>query len=274
MVFAAKALAGRDAHQARRPVVLLRGVRWTALVRGWAARSPGWWRHDGLPKALAVAERVRWQLASWQASPGQGPRPARTAARAVSRRLRGCSPRSAGARREGASSACGGNAAASDRVGPSPALRVQAMLGHGAVTRPVLAGGRGPADQPEGATGAVWRRSAAPALPAGPPWPGRRSPCRARPRSAPESAARAGSPTAQRPRGDRSPGVPRSPRPRPGCAIERRAAGWWSRDRTGPWPVTERWWQQSRLARRRARFQLVTGDGAAWLAAVARTAAG
>ena len=36
---------------------------------------------------------------------------------------------------------------------------------------------------------------------------------------------------------------------------------------TGPWPVTERWWHP-RTARRRARFQLVTEDGAAWLVAV------
>jgi protein ImuB len=36
---------------------------------------------------------------------------------------------------------------------------------------------------------------------------------------------------------------------------------------TGPWPVTERWWRP-RAARRRARFQLVTEDGAAWLVAL------
>jgi protein ImuB len=35
----------------------------------------------------------------------------------------------------------------------------------------------------------------------------------------------------------------------------------------GPWPVTERWWDP-RHARRQARFQLVTEDGAAWLAAL------
>jgi protein ImuB len=35
----------------------------------------------------------------------------------------------------------------------------------------------------------------------------------------------------------------------------------------GPWPVAERWWRPQ-AARRRARFQLVTEDGAAWLAAV------
>jgi protein ImuB len=35
----------------------------------------------------------------------------------------------------------------------------------------------------------------------------------------------------------------------------------------GPWPVTERWWHPG-AGRRRARFQLVTEDGTAWLAAV------
>jgi protein ImuB len=35
----------------------------------------------------------------------------------------------------------------------------------------------------------------------------------------------------------------------------------------GPWPVAERWWRPQG-ARRRARFQLVTEGGAAWLAAV------
>jgi protein ImuB len=35
----------------------------------------------------------------------------------------------------------------------------------------------------------------------------------------------------------------------------------------GPWPVNERWWAAA-SARRQARFQLVTEDGNAWLAAV------
>ena len=35
----------------------------------------------------------------------------------------------------------------------------------------------------------------------------------------------------------------------------------------GPWPVTERWWDPQQ-ARRQARFQLVTEDGNAWLAAL------
>ena len=35
----------------------------------------------------------------------------------------------------------------------------------------------------------------------------------------------------------------------------------------GPWPVTERWWGPDG-ASRKARFQLVTADGSAWLAIV------
>ena len=41
-----------------------------------------------------------------------------------------------------------------------------------------------------------------------------------------------------------------------------RVTGW-----AGPWPLAERWWDPA-AARRRARFQLLTGDGRAWLAAV------
>ncbi len=33
---------------------------------------------------------------------------------------------------------------------------------------------------------------------------------------------------------------------------------------TGPWPVTERWWDPD-STRRRARFQVVTGEGHAYL---------
>src|SRR5262249_57696580 len=33
------------------------------------------WRHDGLLSALAVAERVRWQLAAWQPGPPPPPPP-------------------------------------------------------------------------------------------------------------------------------------------------------------------------------------------------------
>jgi protein ImuB len=42
----------------------------------------------------------------------------------------------------------------------------------------------------------------------------------------------------------------------------RRVTGW-----AGPWPLAERWWHPP-AARRRARFQLSTEDGRAWLAVV------
>jgi protein ImuB len=38
----------------------------------------------------------------------------------------------------------------------------------------------------------------------------------------------------------------------------------------GPWPVEERWWDEE-AENRLARFQLVTADGRAWLAAVQNT---
>ena len=42
----------------------------------------------------------------------------------------------------------------------------------------------------------------------------------------------------------------------------RRITAW-----AGPWPLSERWWDPA-AARRRARFQLATDDGRAWLAVV------
>ena len=119
-----------------------------------------------------------------------------------------------------------GDAVVSDRVARA-ALRVQAMLGHGAVTRPVLAGGRGPAEQ---VTLVPFGDAQDPALPPDRPWPGR---------------------------------IP-APGPATVCQdpLPAQIAAW-----AGPWPVAERWWRP-RLARRRARFQLVTGDGTAWLAVV------
>jgi protein ImuB len=36
---------------------------------------------------------------------------------------------------------------------------------------------------------------------------------------------------------------------------------------TGPWPISERWWDPAH-ALRQARFQLLTADGRAWLAVV------
>jgi protein ImuB len=150
-----------------------------------------------------------------------------------------------------------GDAVVSDRVARA-AIRVQAMLGHGAVTRPVPAGGRRPSDQmllvPFGDTGV-------PPRPADRPWPGQiPAPAPAtvypapRPAWVTDSAGTAVSVTARAqlsapPAWLSAPGQPT------------RAITSWA----GPWPVSENWWDPAR-ARRQARFQLVTDDGGAWLA--------
>jgi protein ImuB len=211
------------------------------------------WRHDGLLSALAVAERVRWQLAGWR--PGQdGPRDGAhpggiTLLRLVPDQV---------VRAHGRQLGLWGDAVVSDRVARA-ALRVQAMLGHGAVTRPVPSGGRGPAEQ---ATLVPFGDTRDPEHPPDRPWPGGipvpvpatvcQDPLPARVTDA------AGAPVTITGRARLSaPPARMSAGGRPWLAV----TAW-----AGPWPVAERWWPPA--ARRRARFQLVTEDGAAWLAAV------
>jgi protein ImuB len=214
------------------------------------------WRHEGLLSALAVAERVRWQLASWQASQGEGgdgdgiERGGITELRLVPDQL---------VRDGGRQLGLWGDAVVSDRVARA-ALRVQAMLGHGAVTRPVLAGGRGPAEQ---VTLVPFGDAQQPALPADRPWPGRIP--------APGPATVCRDPLPARIMDSAGGAVTVTGRAQvsaPPARVSIDGGPWlavtsWA----GPWPVAERWWQP-RLARRRARFQLVTDDGAAWLAAI------
>jgi protein ImuB len=236
------------------------------------------WRHDGLLSALAVAERVRWQLADWQAEPGDeqvvddGGRPGGiTLLRLTPDQL---------VRDQGRQLGLWGDAVASDRVARA-AVRVQAMLGHGAVTRPVLAGGRGPAEQMTLVPfGGASDRLLPPGRPGGPgrtespgrtdglgrtgrPWPGQipaPSPATVYPAPLPATIADdSGATVAVSGRGLVS---------APPARMSAGGAPWlavtaWA----GPWPVAERWWRP-RAARRRARFQLVTEDGAAWLVAV------
>jgi protein ImuB len=298
------------------------------------------WRHDGLLSALAVADRVRWQLAdgppAHSSSPpahSSAPPPAGdpTAVRipapigAVKRTTddyppggRGGAGRRGGdgqgdeevweggvrrlrlvpdqlVRDQGRQLGLWGDAVASDRVARA-AVRVQAMLGHDAVTRPVLAGGRGPAEQvalvPFGGTDDRMPPPDGPDVPAKPGEPGQSRP-------AGPGRSRPGEPGEPGPGGSDQPWPGRIPAPSPatvypaplparvadgsGTTVTVSGRGlvsappaqmsadggpWlavtaWA----GPWPVAERWWDP-RTARRRARFQLVTDDGAAWLVAV------
>ena len=139
-------------------------------------------------------------------------------------------------------------------------MRVQAMLGHEAVLRPVLGGGR---DASEQVNHVPFGEKREPRLPVSPPWPGRIMGAApgvvypfAREADVTDEAGAAVTVTGR-------------------CVVSA-APAWLAADGepplritawAGPWPLSERWWDPA-AARRRARFQLLTGDGRAWLAAV------
>ncbi len=252
VVFAAKALAEQmhDGLAARGLACVRVQVQ---VISADGQQHARLWRHDGLLSGLAVAERVRWQLAGWQ--PGSASLDSASPGGITLLRL---APDQV-VRAHGRQLGLWGDALVSDRVARA-ALRVQAMLGHGAVTRPVPAGGRSPAEQ---ATLVPFGDARDPERPPGRPWPGRipapvpatvcRDPLPAR------VADGAGAPVTVTGRAQISaPPARMSANGGPWLAI----TAW-----AGPWPVAERWWRPQ-AARRRARFQLVTEDGAAWLAAV------
>jgi protein ImuB len=212
------------------------------------------WRHDGLLSELAVAERVRWQLDGWRADRGAGGEDAQVGGirllRLVPDQL---------ARQRGRQLGLWGDEVISDRVARA-AIRVQAMLGHDAVRHPVLAGGRSPAEQ---ALLVPFGEERTPARPADQPWPGRiPAPAPATVYQTPRPARvtdRTGTMVTVTGRGQASADPAHlSVDGGPPLAI----TAW-----TGPWPVTERWWDPDEACRK-ARFQLVALDGSAWLAVV------
>jgi protein ImuB len=273
VVFAAKALAEQmHAGLAARGFACVR-------VQAQVTRTDGQevtrlWRHDGLLSALAVAERVRWQLAGWQPARGDADEGSADEGGADEGGADEGGADEGGAvggitllrlvpdqlvRATGRQLGLWGDAVVSDRVARA-ALRVQAMLGHGSVVRPLLAGGRDPAEQ---VTPVPFGDAADPALPSGRPWPGRLP--------APAPAAVYPVPLSARVIDASGATVTVTGRALVSAPPARLAAdggpllavtSW-----AGPWPVTERWWRPEGT-RRRARFQLVAEDGSAWLAAV------
>jgi protein ImuB len=251
VVFAAKALAERM-HEglAARGLTCVR-VQIRAICAD-GRQSRRLWRHDGLLDGAALADRVRWQLDGWRV-------PADTDANADGgiAVLRLVPDQVVHA--TGHQLALWGETVVSDRVARA-AMRVQAMLGHEAVLRPVLGGGR---DVSEQVSHVPFGEKREPRLPTGPPWPGRIM------GAAPGVVypfARAADVTDEA--GDAVTVTGR-------CVISA-APAWLAADGepplqitgwAGPWPLSERWWDPA-AARRRARFQLLTGDGRAWLAAV------
>jgi protein ImuB len=250
VVFAAKALASQ--MHARLAASGLACVRVQIQVRcDNGEEISRLWRHDGLLSELAVAERVRWQLDGW--------RPGDEGIQAGGISLLRLVPDQVVVS-QGRQLGLWGDAVVTDRVARA-AVRVQAMLGHHAVTQPVLAGGRSPADQavlvPFG------DEPAAAVRPADRPWPGQiPPPAPATVYQVPRQAKvtdGSGSLVSVTGRGHVS-GEPTrlSFVGGPSLAV----TAW-----TGPWPVTERWWDPEHACRK-ARFQLVTADGCAWLAIV------
>jgi len=261
VVFAAKALAEK-LHDglAARGLTCVR-VQVTAT---WAdgQESSRRWRHDGLLSAAAVAERVRWQLDGWQPAGEHNQQPAAghnhehypeggiATLQLIPDQV---------VRATGQQLALWGETTVSDRVARA-ALRIQALLGHEAVLRPVTGGGRNVDDQ---VTATPFGEKAEPHLPGGRPWPGRvMGPAPGLVFPAAREAAVTddkGNPVTVSGRCELS-GAPAR------LAIHneppRRVTGW-----AGPWPLSERWWDPA-AARRRARFQLATDDGRAWLAVV------
>ena len=266
VAFAAKALAERlHAGLAARGLACVRVQVQVICTDGQEIARL--WRHDGLLSSLAVAERVRWQLGGWRAAqdargrgvtaPGRLPFADEAIAPGGIALLRLVPDQLV--RNTGRQLGLWGETAVDDRVARA-ALRVQAMLGHGSVVRPLLAGGRSPADQ---VTLVPFGDAADPLFPADRPWPGRLlAPAPATvypvPRSAKVTDESGAAVTVTGRALMSAPPAWLSAHGEPWLAI----TSW-----AGPWPLTERWWCPA-ISRRQARFQLVAEDGSAWLAVV------
>jgi protein ImuB len=264
LVFAAKALA-----EQMHAVLNAKGLTCVRVQvqATWAdgRESSRLWRHDGLLTSVQVADRVRWQLDGWRAdsSPNANSGPDADSPDAETARQDGVAllrlvPDQV-VHATGQQLALWGEAVVTDRVARA-AMRVQAMLGHEAVLRPLLSGGRNFAEQ---VTHSPFGEKGEPGLARDQPWPGQI------PGAAPACVFPV--PRDATVTDDKGQVVTVSGR----CVVSATPAlltvskepsrvitGW-----TGPWPLAERWWDPAQ-AQRRARFQLVTDDGRAWLAAV------
>ncbi len=214
------------------------------------------WRADGALSASAMAERLRWQLDGWL----QGSARHRPTAGISRLWLVPDEVVPAGGRQLGF---WGSDVATADRAARAVA-RVQGLLGPGAVAVPEWRGGRDPAARVALVDAAaidltVERPGAGRSRVAG-PWPGRLpAPSPARVPVAPPAAElvdAGGSSLRVSGRGEVSAAPAR-------LSV---AGGPWQGvvAWAGPWPLEERWWDPA-SARRRARFQVVTDAGTAWL---------
>ncbi len=219
------------------------------------------WAHEGAWTPAFVAERLRWQLEAWLVGPDLFGSADETSEQVGIARVR-LVPTDVVADTGRQLELWGRPRTDGERVARVFA-RVQGLLGPEAVVRPLLVGGRGPAERvrfvPFGDP--IPARPADAAL----PWPGQ-LPC-PNPIVVPQEPYPAevldgdGRHVGVDGRGTPS-GVPASVvvGGRPPSSV----VAW-----AGPWPIDEQWWDTA-THRRRARIQVVTADGDAHLLAVDR----
>ena len=254
--FAAKTLADRVHAELRS-----RGLACTRLAISaeteHGEQMERLWRHDGTLTPAAIAERVRWQIDGWLT----GPLAARPSSGITVLRLQPDEVHPDHGRQQG----FWGGATAADERAAGALARVQRLVGLDGVLTAVLTGGRSPAEQVRlvpwgdsrvtdrgdvaGSESATWPGSVPPPAPAivhEPPVPA-------------IVVDGGGEPVAVTGRVTCTEAPAR-------VAID---GGSWSDVRwwAGPWPVDEKWWDPP-VHRRRARFQVVTTAGTAYLLAV------
>jgi protein ImuB len=238
------------------------------------------WRHEGALTAGAIAERVRWQLDGWLNS---GAATAGiTLLRLIPDEIKPDHGRQLGF--------WGSSRAADDQAARSLA-RIQGMLGPTGVVTAVMSGGRDPVDWVQfvpwgdprepvrpgppvasdspvrpgapaahGPSARPLRRTMGAAAGETPPWPGHV------PMPAPAVVHTDLIPVQVRDREGRSVTVTARGLMSEAPGVLSVAGGPWTpvAGWAGPWLAEERWWEAS-SARRRARFQMVVGDGSAYL---------
>lgn len=247
IAFVARTLAVRLHERLAEQGLVLGSVRIEAETEH-GERMGGVWRHEGGFSDAALVERVRWQVDEWVSS-GGGTTGGLTRLALV--------PEDVGPDTGRQFGFWGGDRAAAERAARG-LTRMQGALGPHAVVTAVITGGRGPAEQVKLVPWGDIRPDAGEG-----PWPGRvpaPSPATVHRRPLPaEMVDRTGVTVSVAGRG-----LPNGDPAR--LSIDagpwRNVVAW-----AGPWPVDERWWDPS-AHRRRARWQVVTDDGAAHLLAV------
>jgi protein ImuB len=247
--FAAKSLADRLCARLADAGLVLTGLAVEAETGHGERHARTWRQPDGFT-ASAVVQRVRWQLEGWLDGGGGGERPT---AGLTLLRLDPAEVGPAGGRQAG----FWGGGPGDERAARALA-RVQGLLGAEAVVTAVLGGGRSPAEQ---VRLVPWGDDRHPSEEAA-PWPGRIPP--------PAPATVHPEPLAAEvvDAGGRPVGVTGRGRPTGTPTWLSVGGGRWAEVTAwaGPWLLDERWWDP-RARRRRARWQVVTGNGEAHLLA-------